>query len=224
MKTNRVLLVSNKPPDHLSGRIVEAARRRFLEYGFVRVTMDDIAADLGISKATLYKNVSGKEDLLRQIVHSLLDSVQARILTIINAHDLPAAEKLARLFAILNETLSQLRPAMARDIQKAAPEIWAEIESFRRQHILTHFRNLLEAGKAEGVFRPEADVSLVLRMFLLVIQNLVNPEEVARSDRSPSQTFAAIVNIFFSGILTDAARRSFERGGVLLPTPRQEDP
>src|SRR4030042_284773 len=157
MKTNRVLLVSNKPPDHLSGRIVEAARRRFLEYGFVRGAMDDIAADLGISKATLYKNVSGKEDLLRQIVHSLLDSVQARILTIINAHDLPAAEKLARLFAILNETLSQLRPAMARDIQKAAPEIWAEIESFRRQHILTHFRNLLEAGKADGVFRPEAD-------------------------------------------------------------------
>jgi len=224
MKTNRVLLVSEKPPDHLSGRIVEAARRRFLEYGFVRVTMDDIAADLGISKATLYKNVSGKDDLLKRIVRSMLGSIQSRILAIVEAPGVPAAEKLARLFSALSEELGRLRPAMARDIQKAAPDIWAEIESFRRQHILTHFRNLLEAGKAEGVFRPEADVGLILRMFLLVIQNLVNPEEVARSDRSPSQTFAAIVGIFFGGILTDAARRSFERSGVPLPTPRQEDP
>jgi len=223
MKTNRVLLVSNKSPDHLSGRIIEAARRRFLEFGFVRVTMDDIAADLGISKATLYKTVHGKEDLLRRIVRSFLGAIHDRILAIVNDPALSAAEKLVRLFSALSAELSQLRPAMARDIQKAAPDIWAEIETFRRERILIHFRSLLEAGKREGVFRPETNIDLIIRIFLIMIQSFLNPEEAARGDRSPSQTFAVIVQVLFGGILTDTARRAFERSGVPLLIPRQED-
>ncbi|MCX6574267.1 MAG: TetR/AcrR family transcriptional regulator, partial [Candidatus Aminicenantes bacterium] len=45
------------PP--LRPRVVEAAGALFLSRGFVRVTSDDIAARLGISKATLYKHFSG---------------------------------------------------------------------------------------------------------------------------------------------------------------------
>jgi AcrR family transcriptional regulator len=185
--------------------------------------MDDIAADLGISKATLYKTVHGKEDLLRRIVRSILGAIRDRILTIVNNPALAAAEKLVRLFSVLSAELSQLRPAMARDIQKAAPDIWTEIETFRRERILIHFRSLLEAGKSEGVFRPETDIDLTIHMFLAMIQSFVNLEEIARGDRSPSQTLAAIVQVFFGGILTDTARLRFERSGAPLLIPRQED-
>jgi len=223
MKTKMVLSVSEKPSAKLEARIIDTARRRFLEYGFVRVTMDDIASDLGISKATLYKSVRGKEDLLRRIVRSVLGSIHFRIQTIMGAPGLPVAEKLARLFSALSEEFGQIRPAMALDIRKAAPDIWAEIEAFRKEHILTHFRNLLETGKAEGVFRSETDINLIIRMFLFAIQGILNPEEIARADRSPSQTFAAIVKILFGGILTDTARLAFEQSGAPLHNPRQED-
>ena len=48
----------------LRGRIVEAAMNAFRERGIRLVTMDDVAADLGISKRTLYETFDKKEDLL----------------------------------------------------------------------------------------------------------------------------------------------------------------
>ena len=46
------------PPE--SARIVAAARRYFLAHGFRGVTMDDLAAELGMSKKTLYAHFSSK--------------------------------------------------------------------------------------------------------------------------------------------------------------------
>ncbi len=45
-------------------RIVDATRVHFFSHGFRRVTMDDLAAELGISKKTLYAHFPGKFDLL----------------------------------------------------------------------------------------------------------------------------------------------------------------
>src|SRR6266702_2427720 len=41
-------------------RIVEAARAHFFSHGFRRVTMDDLATELGISKKTLYVHFPDK--------------------------------------------------------------------------------------------------------------------------------------------------------------------
>jgi len=70
MKTVKTKLVSkvSKPARPLGGqgdeavraRIVAAARRLFFERGFLRTTADDIAAELGISKATLYKSFGAR--------------------------------------------------------------------------------------------------------------------------------------------------------------------
>ena len=45
--------------------ILDAARKRFAYYGFSKVTMDEIAADIGMGKASLYYYFPTKEsDLL----------------------------------------------------------------------------------------------------------------------------------------------------------------
>ncbi|HKA32612.1 MAG TPA: helix-turn-helix domain-containing protein, partial [Candidatus Binatia bacterium] len=47
-----------------AARIVAAARRHFLAHGFRHVTMDDLAAELGASKKTLYASFPSKEALI----------------------------------------------------------------------------------------------------------------------------------------------------------------
>src|SRR3989338_9081030 len=49
--------------NHIKNRIIDTAEKRFSQYGFRRVTMDDIASDLGISKKTLYLHFKSKEDI-----------------------------------------------------------------------------------------------------------------------------------------------------------------
>ena len=59
----------------LKDRIIETASEAFTAHGIKSITMDDIAASLGISKRTLYEVFQDKESLLTQciltyIIHS----------------------------------------------------------------------------------------------------------------------------------------------------------
>jgi AcrR family transcriptional regulator len=49
-------------------RILSTAQQIFLKTGFSKVTMDELANELGMSKKTLYKHFSSKEDLLKVIM------------------------------------------------------------------------------------------------------------------------------------------------------------
>lgn len=57
---------------NLKPAILEEAMTRFRESGIRAVKMDDIAKNMGISKRTLYEVYSDKEDLLVDVVKSLL--------------------------------------------------------------------------------------------------------------------------------------------------------
>jgi TetR/AcrR family transcriptional regulator len=48
--------------------IIKAARERFAHYGFTKVTMDEIAADVEMGKASLYYYFPAKEDLFRAVI------------------------------------------------------------------------------------------------------------------------------------------------------------
>src|SRR5436305_14462008 len=54
-------------------RIVAGARRHFFAHGFRGVTMDDLAAELGMSKKTLYAHFAKKTALVEAV---LLDKFQ----------------------------------------------------------------------------------------------------------------------------------------------------
>src|SRR5512135_789574 len=50
------------------GLILDAARKRFAYYGFSKVTMDEIAADVGLGKASLYYYFPTKEKLFQEVL------------------------------------------------------------------------------------------------------------------------------------------------------------
>jgi AcrR family transcriptional regulator len=50
--------------------ILAAAKRTFLESGFGAVTMDTIAREAGVSKATVYAHFAGKEELFGAVIGS----------------------------------------------------------------------------------------------------------------------------------------------------------
>jgi TetR/AcrR family transcriptional regulator len=48
--------------------ILAAAHRRFITYGYSKVTMDEIAEDIGMGKASLYYYFPTKDDIFRRII------------------------------------------------------------------------------------------------------------------------------------------------------------
>jgi AcrR family transcriptional regulator len=203
-------------------RILTAARHLFLSRGFVRVTADEIAAELGISKATLYREFSSKEEILREVVREFMAEIVGRVDTIMKADTMSFVERLVALFSFVGGRISQFGPLFIRDIQKSAPLVWKEIEDFRREKIIINFKVILEAGRKQGLFRGDIDMDLLLKMFLKLVEEFVNPAEIIRSGRSPAATFESVIKVFFQGILTDNGRLDFSARTPAQFEPRKE--
>ena len=59
---------------NMKGKILTAARKLFLKFGYRTATMDDIAEDLGISKKTLYEHYNSKNKLIEDVVHNIFEN------------------------------------------------------------------------------------------------------------------------------------------------------
>jgi AcrR family transcriptional regulator len=225
MKTKRVFRVSTsgvRGDAVLRSRIVEAGRELFLGRGFVRVTADDIARRLGISKATLYRSFPSKEAILRAVTQQIMTEIIARVEELLADPRLGLPEKLAALFAYVGRRISEFGPHLVRDMQRSAPRVWKEIDDFRGDKINKNFRRILESGRREGLFRGDVDEDFLLRTFTFLIGEFVNPEAILRSGRSPAQAFESVIKVFFQGILTDSGRRDFSVRTPALFEPRKE--
>src|SRR5947199_8513841 len=56
------------PPGSKAESILAAAKRSFLAAGFGAVSMDAIAREAGVSKATVYSHFAGKEELFGAMI------------------------------------------------------------------------------------------------------------------------------------------------------------
>lgn len=60
-------------------KILRAAREEFLEKGFEKAKMEDIAKRAGFNKVMLYYHFESKEKLLRELIEGLLSDARERI-------------------------------------------------------------------------------------------------------------------------------------------------
>ncbi len=72
--------------------IIQSVNRLLAEKGFEAMTVDEVAADVGIAKASLYKHFPSKEDLAAAAMVSVMRRVQAFLDAL--PMQLPAIEKL----------------------------------------------------------------------------------------------------------------------------------
>ena len=54
--------------DLIRERLLLTAMQEFMQYGFSRISMDDLAIRMGMSKKTLYKYYPSKEELVKAVL------------------------------------------------------------------------------------------------------------------------------------------------------------
>jgi TetR/AcrR family transcriptional regulator, transcriptional repressor of aconitase len=198
-------------------RIIEVAGGKFLQFGFSRVSMDEIAAELGISKKTLYLHFSGKDYLVRAVVQKFMKETVGSIMQIVQNPSLDLVDRLHGVFTVVGMGLSRVSHPFLEDVQKYAPEVWAEINDFRHNMIIKNFGKLIDEGVRQGVFRPDLDKELLVEIYAGVIRTMLNPEALLQSRYSANQVFEHIVRVIFQGILTDQARAKYDKNLIVNP-------
>lgn len=196
-------------------RIIDTASEKFMDTGFNKVTMDEIASDLGMSKKTVYKFFPSKESLLKAIVHTLMSGVEKEVHRIVTS-ERPIEEKLVALLAFVGKIMRKLSRPFMLDTQRFAPALWKEIEIFRRERVLSQLQQIFEQAKKEGVFREDLDPDLFFLILMTAIQGVMNPQVLSQQSFSAEEAFKGIFRIFYEGALTDEARKRFKRKNINL--------
>src|SRR5579859_6242239 len=102
-------------------RIIAAAREHFFAHGFHRVTMDDLAEGLGMSKKTIYAHFPSKTALLEAVLLDKFERAEDEMEAITSECSADFASGLHRLLACVQRHTEEIRPPFVRDIQREAP-------------------------------------------------------------------------------------------------------
>lgn len=134
-------------------RILEEAVKLFYERGFTGTTLDDIAAELGVTKPFIYTHFRGKLELLAALCKP---TIEMSLEAVANAAALPArpTERLRRAIADFTKVVLVRQPNIAiyfREEKNLAPEALAEITALRKQFDKV-LSGLLREGTAAGEF------------------------------------------------------------------------
>ncbi len=193
-------------------RILEVAREQFFSLGFTKVTMDEIAHELGMSKRTLYQHFPGKKDLLRKALLNKAQQISEGLGKIIDGDQAHFGRKLEQALTFVATEMPHLSPIFLRDIQRHAPDVWQELDQRRQETIRTRFGKLIKEGIKAGFLRKDIEAELLVLLFSTLVQNVMNPQTLSRLPLSAPQACAVISGVLFEGILTDKGRaRSREK-------------
>ena len=195
-----------KPEEDVKQRILAEARNLFFRYGFSKVTMDETAEALGMSKKTLYRYFPSKEDLLQETTAAHMEECGAELKKICNRDDLSPLERLKLTMTYITGVFSKMSEPMVHDLRRNAPEIWRKVEEERQKNIETDFGALIKEGRHKGQFRKDVDESLFILIYSTVVREILNPEVLSGLPCKPSQVYDTICKVLFEGLLTDKAR------------------
>lgn len=111
-------------------KIVDFCTDKFLKNGFYYVTLDQIATELRISKKTLYKYFSSKDELVEKVAFNLLNGVSNKIDEIIISKN-NSLTKALLLFEVILSVFVNFFENWLRELQIHVPLLWKKINEFR---------------------------------------------------------------------------------------------
>ena len=188
--------------------IIEAARNRFAHYGFSKVTMEEVALDVGMGKASLYYYFPNKEDLFKSVIQKEQDLFVEEIKNLIR-QNLTATKKLEDYVSKRLEyfqqliNLATLNVHTLVDIKFMFKELF---KSFEDQELLL-LQKIFDEGKSKGEF-DKSVTEKTTRIFLHLLQGLrlriiksinINRTEKVNYAELREETMR-FVNIFSRGI------------------------
>jgi len=188
-------------------RIVAGARRYFFSHGFRGVTMDDLAAELGMSKKTLYAHFPSKMALLQEVMRDKMSSVEADLERVLAEVGDGFPARLQALLACMRMHTEEISEPYVRDVRREAPELFASVQHRRRELIQRFFGKLIEDGCRAGMIREDIPTTMMIEMLLGAVDAVVIPAKMGELETTPKVAFSQIITIFLEGVLTKEGRR-----------------
>lgn len=144
----------------------------FKLHGLRKYTMDSIAKELNISKATLYQYFKSKDEMVEIILERVIFQLR-NFEKIAQNQELPFEERYYQIIELFAGVISDISNIFLEDLRNDYPKLWKDVQNFIEytSEVLFVF---YDSGKKAGVFKDinSAVLAMTDRMFFNAIADV----------------------------------------------------
>lgn len=163
--------------------IVLTATKMFLTLGFKSVTMDDVAAKMGISKKTIYKHFENKEELIEACVNHVHTEIGVKM-TAIFEKSKNAVEENFLIRDMFNEMFKTDGDSPVYQLKKHYPAIYERVRERESEQCKEFFRINVVKGIEQGYYKNDTNVDHAVLFYYMLIfainENFQSEKEVTK--------------------------------------------
>lgn len=188
----------------LKEKILEATIKAFNQKG-LKFTMDDIAAELSMSKKTLYIVFADKESLLYEMVDYCFDNIKECENRIMNDTRLNTVEKIRAILGVLPDGYRDIDFRQLYQLRDKYPGIYRRMEE-RLENGWEDTIDLINLGMKEGVIRP-VNIYVLKTMLEAAIEQFFRRDVLLTNKIPYSRALQEVVDILVDGITVKEKER-----------------
>jgi TetR/AcrR family transcriptional regulator, cholesterol catabolism regulator len=156
-------------------RIKQKANDLYRRYGIRSVTMDEIAAQLGVSKKTIYQYYSDKDELVDAVAREMIgfarDNCDRN-----RSHSENAIHEIFQAMEFVGEMFNNMNAAMLFDLERFHPTSYKVFLEYKNKYLYSMIKSNLERGIEEGLYRPEIHIDIIAKLRLEGVMAAFNQE------------------------------------------------
>jgi AcrR family transcriptional regulator len=191
-------------------RILKKADELFKRYGIRSVSMDDIAAQVGMSKKTLYQYYADKEELVSAVFTTIMEHNKASCGSCMHVAE-NALHEVFLQFDEVRTMLSEMNPSVLYDMEKYHSATFAKFKAYQNEFLYGMFRSNFERGVKEGIYRDDFDIEIATRFRINTMMSAFNIDLYPASRTNLLYVQQQLLDLFLYGITTTKGIRLIQK-------------
>ena len=181
-----------------------------MRYGVRSVSMDEIAAHLGISKKTIYQYYSDKDALVEGVV-GIEISKNERECSVQHQLSENAVHEIFIAVDMVQEMLTHMNPSLIFDLEKYHPKAFKKYNDHKNKFLYDIIKDNLERGIRDGLYREELKIDIMARFRLASMFLIFNPELFPHNKHSLSEILDEVTDNFLYGLTTAKGQKLIQK-------------
>ena len=194
------------PGPIVARQVIAAARRQFFLHGFRRVSMDDLAVELRMSKKTLYACFSSKSSLVEAVLKDKFNEVEEDLSRVASEASSDIEEAIHRFLKRVQRHTAEIHPSFVRDLGRETPDLFRIVEHRRRRLIRRHVASLFNKGRHAGVVRKDIPVHLIIEILLGAVEAIMIPTKLTELGLTLEKGYSTIIRLILEGAIERRSR------------------
>ena len=193
-------LISETTETDTRERILAAAWRLFRQIGYQKTTVADIAKELRMSPANVYRFFDSKKAIHEGVARSLMGEVEDVVNAVATRRG-PAASRLRELLTTIHRMNSERYVGDAKlheMVEIAMEESW-EVCMAHMERITETIGSVIADGAASGEFEA-ADVPLAALCACTAMIRFFHPQMIAQSVNKPGPSLDQMIDFVLAGL------------------------